>query len=743
MILGKKFTVPVEKMADIDFEDNLTLDKNRHGYEGEIFNFESRELRNEKQLLEFAVSDHTGSISCKIFAGKNADALKDRLKNGTWVHIEGTIAYDEYAHEKLLSPKVIEEMDESERPKRTDDAPEKRVELHMHSQYSAMDAVSKVKKIVAQAKDFGHDIIGITDHGVVQAYPEIMKETKGTGIKVLYGLEGYLVNDGVKITTGDQDEPFDGEFVFFDLETTGLYPGRDAIIEIAAARIKNKHILDTFQTFVNPHRKVPAKITELTSITDQMVAGGLEEEEALRKFLEYADGRILVAHNANFDMGFLSLAMAKYQIPNGITYIDTLAMARTLIPSIARHNLKKLASYFKIDMGHHHRAIDDAVCSAKIFVRLMALAEEKEVHTSMALNSLIDLQQVIKTERPYHIIIYAKDQEGLIDLYRLVSASHVEYFYKKPRLPKSLLAAHREHLLIGSACEAGELYTAIKENVPKHKLDQIADFYDYFEVQPLGNNAFMERNGDLTHDDLIQINKAIIALGREKHKLVVATGDVHYVSPEDAAFRAILQAGQGYKDADHQPPLYYHSTAEMLDEFNYLDPEEAYELVVTTWGGLYRYEMKDVVRVTGFVGNTPMIEFQYKSIEVLNMVDEKIPAAVLNDLIRQFFAEKGISIRQLQVYQNESEKRYDIYIEPVEGHLPIGAQTNQDIDHLLAHHFTGFNLFRNEMRVMNQPQVIEMPQGWQQSLYAKAAKKAGMTSGQMKLTLIAKEQQKV
>lgn len=581
MILGKKFTVPVEKMADIDFEDNLTLDKNRHGYEGEIFNFESRELRNEKQLLEFAVSDHTGSISCKIFAGKNADALKDRLKNGTWVHIEGTIAYDEYAHEKLLSPKVIEEMDESERPKRTDDAPEKRVELHMHSQYSAMDAVSKVKKIVAQAKDFGHDIIGITDHGVVQAYPEIMKETKGTGIKVLYGLEGYLVNDGVKITTGDQDEPFDGEFVFFDLETTGLYPGRDAIIEIAAARIKNKHILDTFQTFVNPHRKIPAKITELTSITDQMVAGGLEEEEALRKFLEYADGRILVAHNANFDMGFLSLAMAKYQIPNEITYIDTLAMARTLIPSIARHNLKKLASYFKIDMGHHHRAIDDAVCSAKIFVRLMALAEEKEVHTSTALNSLIDLQQVIKTERPYHIIIYAKDQEGLIDLYRLVSASHVKYFYKKPRLPKSLLAAHREHLLIGSACEAGELYTAIKENVPKHKLDQIADFYDYFEVQPLGNNAFMERNGELTHDDLIQINKAIIALGREKHKLVVATGDVHYVSPEDAAFRAILQAGQGYKDADHQPPLYYHSTAEMLDEFNYLDPEEAYELVVT------------------------------------------------------------------------------------------------------------------------------------------------------------------
>ncbi|MSS19561.1 PolC-type DNA polymerase III [Pseudoramibacter porci] len=578
MILGKKFTVPVEKMDGIDFEDTLTHDKNRHGYEGEIFSFESRELRNEKQLLEFAVSDHTSSIACKIFAGKNAEALKDRLKNGTWVHLEGTIAYDEYAHEKLLSPKVIEEID---RPKRTDDADEKRVELHMHSQYSAMDAVSKVKKIVAQAKDFGHDIIGITDHGVVQAYPEIMKETKGTDVKVLYGLEGYLVDDGVKITTGEQDEPFDGEFVFFDLETTGFYPGRDAIIEIAAARIKNKHILDTFQTFVNPHRKIPAKITELTSITDQMVAGGLEEADALRKFLEYADGCILVAHNANFDMGFLSLAMAKYQMPNHITYMDTLAMARTLIPSIARHNLKKLASYFKIDMGHHHRAIDDAVCSAKIFVRLMGLAEERDVHTSTALNSLIDLQQVIKTERPYHVIIYAKDQEGLIDLYRLVSASHVKYFYKKPRIPKSLLDAHRAHLLIGSACEAGELYTAIKENVPKHKLDQIADFYDYFEVQPLGNNDFMVRNGDLTRDDLIQINKAIIDLGREKHKLVVATGDVHYVSPEDAPFRAILQAGQGYKDADQQPPLYYRSTAEMLKEFDYLDPEAAYELVVT------------------------------------------------------------------------------------------------------------------------------------------------------------------
>ncbi|WP_315307372.1 PolC-type DNA polymerase III [Pseudoramibacter alactolyticus] len=578
MIMGKRFTVAPEGLDTIDFEDNLTTDKERHCYRGRIFGFNARELRNGKQLFEFNITDERASISCKIFVGKNASAIKERLKNGIWVQVEGQVSFDEYAHEKQLMPRVIEEVD---RPVRTDDAKIKRVELHMHSQYSAMDAVSKVKKIVRQAVDFGHDIFGITDHGVVQTYPEIMKETKGKGIKVLYGLEGYLVNDDIRIITGDQDEPFDGEFVFFDLETTGLYAGRDAIIEIAAVKIKNKHVMDTFQTFVNPHRPIPQKITELTSITDQMVAQGKEEETAVRAFLDFCDGKILAAHNASFDMGFMSIALERYGIPNTITYVDTLPMARTLIPNIARHNLKKLASYFKIDMGHHHRAIDDSICSAKIFVRLMGLAEKQHCDHAADLNRLMRLEQIIKTERPYHVIIYAKDQDGLQALYDLVSASHVDYFYKKPRIPKSLLQKKRKHLLIGSACEAGELYTAVKENWNDARLRPILDFYDYYEVQPLGNNAYLMRNGDLTRDDLIEINKRIIALGRQENKLVVATGDVHFVAPTDAQYRQILQAGQGYRDADEQPPLYYHSTREMLDEFDYLPDDAAYELVVT------------------------------------------------------------------------------------------------------------------------------------------------------------------
>ncbi|MDD2413803.1 MAG: PolC-type DNA polymerase III [Eubacteriaceae bacterium] len=576
-IMGRRFSSAIEAMKTIDFSDTISGDHEKHCYEGRIFGVTSRELRQGKLLIEFNITDETASISCKIFAGKNAEVLKERIQDNVWVRVEGLIEYDEYAHEMMLKPKVIQE---GIAPIRTDDAEVKRVELHMHSQYSAMDAVSKVQKIVKQAKDFKHDVISITDHGVVQAYPEIMKLTKGTGIKVLYGVEGYLVDDDISIIKGIQDEAIDGEFIFFDLETTGLIAGKDSIIEIAAVKIKNNHILDTFSTFVNPHKNIPQKITELTGINNEMTQNGLEEKDAVQQFLDFADGLILVAHNATFDIGFLSIAMDKYSISNHITYIDTLAMSRTLIPGIAKHNLKKLASYFKVDMGHHHRALDDSICSAKIFIKLLDLAEKKNCKRVSALNQLIDHNQVIRTERPYHIILFAKNQKGLRDLYELVSKAHIDYFYKKPRIPKSVLQTFRKNLLVGSACEAGELYTAVKEHWRPERLNKVADFYDYYEVQPLGNNRYMVRNGELTEEDLIENNKRIVKLGKEKNKLVVATGDVHFVDPKDAYFREILQAGQGYKDSSIQPPLYYHSTQEMLDEFNYLDDEIAYDIVV-------------------------------------------------------------------------------------------------------------------------------------------------------------------
>ncbi len=577
MFYGKRFTCDIESLSTIDFSESFSTDSARHCYVGRVFNTDVRELRNGKQLLSFSITDETGSVSCKLFLGKEAEQVIDKIKNDTWLQIEGELSYDEYVHELIMMPRVMATIN---RPKRIDDAPVKRVELHMHTQYSAMDAVSKVKKIVRQAEDFGHDIISVTDHGVVQAYPEVLKLTKGKDIKVLYGVEGYMVNDDIKIIEGDGDEPFDGEFVFFDLETTGFVPGKEKIIEIAAARVKNGRIADVFQTFVNPNRKIPSKITDLTGINDEMAASGPEEEEAVRKFLDFVGDKIVVAHNASFDMSFLNRAMADHGIKKVLTYIDTLAMARALLPNIARHNLKKLASYFKIDMGHHHRAIDDAICSAKIFVRLLNLAEKQGVTRATDLNHLLNLDQVIKTERPYHVIIFAKNQAGLRSLYELVSVSHTQYFYKKPRIPKSLLSKVRENLLIGSACNAGELYAAVKDNAPEDKLIRIASFYDYLEVQPLGNNDFMVRSGEFTKDELIAHNKKIIELGEKLGKLVVATGDVHFVDPADAIYRSIIQAGQGYHDADYQAPLYYRSTQEMLDEFNYLDEQTAHELVV-------------------------------------------------------------------------------------------------------------------------------------------------------------------
>ncbi len=580
VVMGEKIKRPAQSMGEIDFSTGAVLDSTNIVVSGRVFGIDSREITDKTTLFTFNITDEHGSVSCKIFARKkNVGMIKENLKKDRWFKVEGNINYDEYSHEKVLTPK---NMEVAASPVRRDNAEEKRVELHLHSQYSSMDAVSKVAKIMKQANDFGHDAIGITDHGVLQAYPEMMSLSKKYGIKVLYGVEGYLVDDDQYIVTGEQNESFEGEFVFFDLETTGLIPGKDNIIEIAAVKIKNKHIVDTFSKIVNPHRPIPPFITNLTGITNQMVEAGEEEEAAVKAFCEFCGDLILVAHNAKFDMGFMEIALNAHHLENNITYIDTLAMSRTLIPTINKHNLKKLASYFKVDMGHHHRALDDSVCSAKIFVKLMELAQKREVEEVAGLNGLMDVEQIIKSGDTYHIIIYAKNQAGLKDLYKLVSEAHINYFYRRPRIPKSLLAAHRENLIIGSACEAGELYKAVLKNVPKNRLDEIADFYDYFEVQPLGNNEYLLRNETVhSMEELADVNRRIVELGREKGKLVVATGDVHFVDPSDAYFREILQAGQGYKDSHEQPPLYYRSTQEMLDEFTYVDPQTAYELVVT------------------------------------------------------------------------------------------------------------------------------------------------------------------
>ncbi|WKY43588.1 PolC-type DNA polymerase III [Eubacteriaceae bacterium ES2] len=576
IILGKAIKALPTFLKDIDFSLGSESEGQNVVISGTIFGVDIRELRSGKTLLSFNMTDNTGSITAKIFT--ESEDLCQHIKKGMVVSVEGRLKYDDFASELMLFPRNIVL---SSKTKKRDDAPVKRVELHLHSQFSAMDAVSKVEKIMEQAVNYGHDIIGITDHGVLQAYPEMMSLGRKNKIKVLYGVEGYLVDDQMDLIVGPKDQDFAGEFVFFDLETTGFIPGNHRIIEIAAVRIRNNQIIDQFNTLVNPHCEIPPEITELTGITSQMAEGGMEELEAVNEFFAFIGDAVLVAHNAAFDMSFIEKAMVDYNISRENTYIDTLAMARCLLTQIARHNLKKLTSFFKIELNNHHRALDDAMASARVFLKLLELAEKKDCQTIQDLSTLSQRDRNIKINYPYHIIIYAKNQQGIKDLYKIVSESHLNYFHKKPRIPRSLLLENRENLLIGSACEAGELYKAFINNKPKQEIIRIASFYDYLEIQPLGNNQFLIENKSIPDvEGLKRINREIIELGREMDKLVVATGDVHFVNQEDSLYREILFTGQGYKDAQNQPPLYYRTTQEMLDEFSYLDPETAQEVVI-------------------------------------------------------------------------------------------------------------------------------------------------------------------
>jgi DNA polymerase-3 subunit alpha (Gram-positive type) len=576
VILGRRIANPVQLLCGVDFNINSEFEGKSIVVKGWVFGVSTRELKSGKTLLTFNITDDTSSITCKIFTDK--EEVVGAIREGGWYRVEGKINYDDFSQEMMLYPRNINLDQEIIR---TDDAPVKRVELHLHSQFSAMDAVSKVEKIMKQASDFGHDIIGITDHGVLQAYPEMMELGRKKKIKVLYGVEGYLVEDRLEMVFGEKDQDFGGEFVFFDLETTGLIPGNHQIIEIAAVKIKNRQIIESFTTLVNPHCEIPPLICELTGITTQMVENGIEEAEAIRQFLAFTEDRILVAHNAPFDMSFFNIALKKHGLTRANTAVDTLALSRCLLTTMTRHNLKKLCSHFKIELKNHHRALDDAAASAKVFIKLLGLAEKKGCTSIQALNSLSSRERSIRINQTNHIIVYARNQDGIKDLYRLVSESHLNYYYKKPRLPKSLLAENRQNLLIGSACEAGELYTALVNNKSEGEILQIASFYDYLEIQPLGNNQYLIDNNSVADQEaLMALNRRIIALGRDLNKPVVATGDVHFVNKEDALYREILFTGQGYKDAHKQPPLYYRNTGEMLAEFDYLDEETARAVVI-------------------------------------------------------------------------------------------------------------------------------------------------------------------
>ncbi len=576
LILGKPIKEKPVPLKEVTAETGLTT------VWGDIVRKESVTSKDGKwEIYSIDITDYTSSNTLKIIQSSSKKEAIEELKEGDTLVVRGDASYDKYEHDVTIRPLAVMLV---QKLLKTDDAPVKRVELHLHSNMSTMDGMNGSADLAKLAHRWGHRAMAITDHGVVQGFPDAMYASEGwKDFHMIYGLEAYFVNDMVGAVKGEESQSFDGEFVVFDLETTGLSAGSDRITEIGAVKVRGGEIVDVFNIFVNPGRHIPEKITQLTSITDAMVKDAPDEAEALKLWEQFCpENAILVAHNADFDCSFMSAAYARQQKPFRNTYIDTVTISRSLYKELKNHKLDTVAEHLKVGEFHHHRACDDAETLAKIFLRMMQdMRERNHIDCIEKINTSLvgaDPRQL----KSHHLILLVKNQMGLKNLYQLVSMSHLKYFKKHPLIPKSELIKHREGLLVGSACEAGELFRAIVAGKSWQELTRIASFYDYLEVQPIGNNAFMMKNGTVkTTAELQDFNKTVIKLGDKLGIPVVATGDVHFMNKDDAIFRAILMAGQGFKDADDQPPLYFHTTQEMLDEFSYLPPEKAYEIVVT------------------------------------------------------------------------------------------------------------------------------------------------------------------
>lgn len=552
---------------------------------GDVFSCESKEIKGERTVFTFTITDYTGSVLIKVFEknDKISESGLDTVKKGSTLIINGRIDFDNFAKDiSIMADSIIT----AKRVMKKDTAPVKRVELHMHTAMSSMDAVTPAAALVSRAHSWGHPAVAITDHGNVQAFPEAMNTVAGfkDGFKVLYGCEGYVVNDidTLKVLNREDSRSVNDEIIIFDVETTGLSSKNDRLTEIGAIKVRNLQIIDEFGTFVNPEMPIPHNITELTGITNAMVENAPNEADAVRMFMEYCGDRpVLVAHNANFDTSFINAVCQRHNIDFDYKFIDSLVLCKTVLPDLAKHKLDTVAKHLKLGKFEHHRAVDDARMLAKIYISLTKkVMQDNDVKILSDFNT--NLAEIdVKKLKSFHQIIIVKNQLGLKNLYKLVSYGHLNYFYKKPLMPKSVLRKHREGLIFGSACEAGELFTAMVENKPHSEIVELAKFYDYLEIQPHMNNAFMIKNGTARNEEeLIEYNKRIVALGEELGIPVVATCDVHFMDEKDSIFRKILQTGNGFKDAAEQPPLYLRTTDEMLKEFSYLGEEKAYEVVV-------------------------------------------------------------------------------------------------------------------------------------------------------------------
>ncbi|MBS4536011.1 PolC-type DNA polymerase III [Clostridium sp. D2Q-14] len=572
-IYGKKVGNEIVEIQTINTNSGTITVK------GEVFDIEIKDIKNNKKIYMINFTDFTNSIQVKFFANKKQqEMLDDNLKIGSAYIITGDIVFDSFSKELVMMGKGIKT---SYISKRKDSSKEKRVELHLHTQMSDMDGMTNISEYVKRAKEWGHKAIGITDHGVVQGFPDGMAAAKKHGIKLLYGVEGYLVNDSKQIVINSRDQDIDCEYIVFDIETTGFSPNNDRITEIGAVKIKHNEIVDTFSQLVNPEKKIPQKVIELTGITDEMVKDKPTIDNILPEFKEFIGEGVLVAHNASFDMGFISKNFKDIGITLSNPVLDTLQFARELYPNLKSHKLNRIAKYLNISLENHHRAVDDSKATAEILLKMISELKEKDVMKLEDINTFFSGNINYKSQDSYHIIIYAKDYKGLKNLYKIVSESHINYFYRKPRIPKSLLNKYREGLIIGTACEAGELYRAIIRNKSSKEIREIISFYDYLEVQPLGNNNFLIENGMVKDiEELKNINRRIYQLGKKYNKIVVATGDAHFLDPQDEIYRRILMSGKGFSDADNQAPLYFKTTNEMLEEFSYLGKEVSEEIVI-------------------------------------------------------------------------------------------------------------------------------------------------------------------
>ena len=600
VIYGKDFEEEAMHIEDIIGEIGEVIIR------GKILKLDTREIRNEKTIVMMDVTDFTDTIGVKMFTrNEHVKELTDSLKQGTFVKIKGVVNLDKFDHDLTIGSvfgiRKIPDFTTS----RMDTAPHKRVELHCHTKMSDMDGVSEAKDIVKRAYKWGHRAIAITDHGVVQSFTDAnhvwedlwkaektkRKEAgdpnpdKQDFFKIIYGVEAYLVDDLKEIVTGDRGQTLADDFVVFDIETTGFSPVNDRIIEIGAVKVSGGEVVDRFSAFVNPKVPIPYEIEKLTGIRDEMVLDAPDIAEVLPQFLAFCADCVLVAHNANFDMSFIMENAGRLGFPTEYTYVDTVGIARVLLPNQNKHTLDAVAKTLGISLENHHRAVDDAECTAWIFVKFIQMLSENEVHTLAQVNAMGAASAELVRKLPsYHAIILAKNDMGRINLYRLVSASHLTYFNRHPRIPKSLVMKYREGLILGSACEAGELYRALLDGQSDVQIARLVNFYDYLEVQPTGNNKFMIASEKIrtvnSIEDIQEINRRIVKLGEQFHKPVVATCDVHFLDPEDEIYRRIIMAGKGFDDADDQAPLYLHTTDEMLEEFAYLGADKAYEIVV-------------------------------------------------------------------------------------------------------------------------------------------------------------------